>query len=166
LRVEFRLTLKTNSWVAVPIRFNGAVLRADPQYDGPGQVLLEHQASRDGYVVWLRDTADKPRLLTMDLAVPLRKQGAGRRFGFTAPAAAVSDLKLTVPGQKIVAQASDGATPPVVRSSGRISRKYRYRGLAGSFNCRGAIRRPRRWRRRWPWRRPRRFPFGSRVPSD
>jgi hypothetical protein len=133
LRVEFRLTLKTNSWVAVPIRFNGAVLRADPQYDGPGQVLLEHQASRDGYVVWLRDTADKPRLLTMDLAVPLRKQGAGRRFGFTAPAAAVSDLKLTVPGQKIVAQASDGATPPVVRSSGPNQSEIQVSGIGGEF---------------------------------
>ena len=133
LRVEFRLTLKTDSWVAVPLRLSGTVLRAEPQYDGPGQVLLEHQASRDGYVVWLRDAAEKPRLLTLDLAVPLSKQGTGRRLAFTAPAAAVSDLKLTVPGQKIVAQANEGATPPVVRPLGPNQSEIQVSGIGGEF---------------------------------
>jgi hypothetical protein len=133
LRVEFRLTLKTDSWVAVPLRLSGAVLRSEPLYDGPGQVLLEHQADRDGYVAWLRDTAEKPRLLTLDLAVPLRKQGTGRRLAFTAPAAAVSELRLTVPGQKIVAQAGEGATPPIVRPSGSKQSEIQVSGIGGEF---------------------------------
>ncbi|MFM7074431.1 MAG: hypothetical protein ACKO38_21795, partial [Planctomycetota bacterium] len=133
LRVEFRLTLKTDSWVAVPLRLSGAVLRSEPLYDGPGQVLLEHQANRDGYVAWLRDTAEKPRLLTLDLAVPLRKQGAGRRLAFSAPPAAVSELRLTVPGQKIVAQAAEGATPPIVRPSGSKQSEIQVSGIGGEF---------------------------------
>lgn len=133
LQIQVRVTTKAEGWVSIPLRLSGAVLRDQPKYDGAGKVLVEYHRERDGYVVWLQESDAKPHLLSLDTVVPIRKNGGTRRLAFAAPNAAVSDLRLTVPGKRIAATVSEGAGLLGVAPTGADASEIQVAGVGGDF---------------------------------
>ncbi|MFO0870948.1 MAG: hypothetical protein U0935_18625 [Pirellulales bacterium] len=133
LSLQVRVTTKTEGWVSIPLRFAGAVLREQPKYDGSGNILVEYHRERDGYVVWLQEADSKPHTISLDVMVPIRKTGGTRRLAFQAPASAVSELRLSVPGKRISANVSEGAGLIGVRPGEGEWAEIQAAGLSGDF---------------------------------
>lgn len=133
LKVEIRVTTRNSNWVRIPLRFNGAVLRAQPQYDGPGTLLFEYDRDRDGYVAWLQEKDERPHSLKFEILAAVKPAGEGKRLSLIAPTATTSDLRLTVPGKQIAAAASAGASVLGVRAGGKDRQEIEVAGVVGDF---------------------------------
>lgn len=110
IRMQARIVSRREGWVRIPLRFNGAVLRDQPKYDGGGTILAESVRDSDGFVVWILESDGKTHTVTADFLVPVRNLGEGRRVAFTAPMATTSELKLNVPGAGVMATVGNGAS--------------------------------------------------------
>ncbi|MFO0903971.1 MAG: hypothetical protein U0939_13285 [Pirellulales bacterium] len=133
LQVQVRVTAKTEGWTSIPLRFSGAILRNQPQYDGPGKLLVEYHRERDGYVVWLQESDSQPHRITFEAVAPVRRNGASRRLAFSAPSTAVSELRLRVPGTRISATVSEGAGLLSSKAIDAQSSELVVAGIGGDF---------------------------------
>ena len=121
LSVRFQYEVHEEGWVRIPLRLDQAVLRGEVKYEGPGQQFVQFEAGSAGYVCWVRGGDGKVQSLTMNVLAPLVAVGEETRLRLSAPRAATSELKLTVPVEKPVARVTDGAAllPPEPAGGGQ-----------------------------------------------
>ena len=53
LSIQFRILVRDDQWVRVPLRLDQAVLRAAPECQGPGEQFVHFENDGEGYVAWL-----------------------------------------------------------------------------------------------------------------
>jgi hypothetical protein len=114
LEVRFDVVLKTTELVALPLGFKDAILR-DFEESDPA-VQLSYDETRGGYIAWLRSESSGPRVFTLPLTVPLKRDGNKSSLQINVPRALVSELQLDSLNRLIAPAVSDGA---VVRLSDR-----------------------------------------------
>ena len=56
-KATFRILVRDDDWVRVPLRLDQAILRGPVEYKGPGQHLLHYENEGGGYVAWIRGGA-------------------------------------------------------------------------------------------------------------
>ena len=110
LTVQLTVVVRENDWVRVPLRLDQALLLEPPQYKGAGQQFLHFEPGGDGYVSWIRTSAEQPNELTLRMLVPVSQIGEETRLKLCVPRATTSELRLKVPLAGAVAKASEGAT--------------------------------------------------------
>ncbi|MGO8744561.1 MAG: hypothetical protein ACLQNE_01100 [Thermoguttaceae bacterium] len=132
-KVTFRILVRDEDWVRVPLRLDQAILRGPAQYKGPGQHLLHFENEGGGYVAWIRGAAGQEHQLTLDLLVPLSTIGDETTLKLHAPRATESELKLTVPTAGAVGEVSEGATLLTPSTSGETGTLLTALGIAGDF---------------------------------
>ena len=102
-RIQIEI-LRSDRWVQLPLQFGEAQLR-DTQYDGPGSEVGGIHDPKLGYQWWFRGQGQ--HVLTLKMVVPLRKELPVRRLQLSLPTTAISELRLTVPHEKITAKADE-----------------------------------------------------------
>ena len=132
LTIQFRILVREEQWVRIPLRLDQAVLREPPQYQGPGEQFLHFEGDADGYVLWIRGPAGKQQQVTLKMLLPLAVVGDQTSLRLLAPRATTSELKLTVPLGGAAAKVSEGATllPP---TTGKSETEFTVLGLNGDF---------------------------------
>ncbi len=84
LTVKMTIALGDTQWVRVPLRLGAAVLREQPQCEGPADYLVHFEDDREGYVCWLRGDPEKTHILTLKILAPLvarRRRDATEALG-------------------------------------------------------------------------------------
>jgi hypothetical protein len=132
LTVQFRVLVREDHWVRVPLRFDGALLREPAAYQGPGEQFLHFEADGEGYVSWIHGQAGQQHQLTLKLLVPLATMGDETRLKLLLPRATSSELKLQVPLEGAVAKVSEGATLSL-SSAAEGATEFTVLGLSGDF---------------------------------
>ena len=134
LTIQFRVIVRDEQWVRVPLHLDQAVLSEPAQYQGPGEFFLHLEGEGEGYVAWIRGTAaQQPHQLTLKVLAPLAAVGDETRLKLLVPRAATAELKLKVPLADATAKVSEGAplSPPV---SGKNDTEFTVSGVAGDFD--------------------------------
>ena len=85
LTIQFRILVREEQWMRIPLRLDQAVLREPPQYQGPGEQLLHFEGDGDGYVLWIRAPAGKQQQVTLKMLLPLASSATRRVCGCCAP---------------------------------------------------------------------------------
>ena len=134
LRVQWKIHVRHDGWVRIPLRMNQAILREAPHWDGPGRQLLEFDADRDGYVFWVHGADDKPHLLSFDILQPLESAGDEQRLRLTLPKATTSELRLRVSAAQLAARVSEGATLLPLEHPAPDQTEIAALGLGGEFS--------------------------------
>lgn len=133
LSVEFRILVRDEQWVRIPLRLNQAVLREGAKYEGPDrQYLLDFEAEGDGYISRMRGGLGPQHRLTLNVLVPVTKVGDETRLKLSVPRATSSSLKLTVPVAEAAGTVSTGATLSI-SSAGKQATEFTALGLGGDF---------------------------------
>lgn len=142
MTVRFRYTVHEEGWVRIPLRLDQAVLRSEARFKGPAQQFVHFDPGGAGYVCWVRGAQAPAQQLTMDMdiLVPLVTLGEETRLHLSAPRAALSELKLTVPVTGAVGRVSEGATLLPPASAGDGQTLLSVSGLGG--DCELAWRKP------------------------
>ncbi len=98
--------------VSVSLGLNEAVLRSDYIHDGPGEFGFDENHRTQGKTWWVRGKGDHH--VTLDLFVPVKKQGSIRRLQLSLPDAAQSRLTLTTkfPATAVKSAAGEVITNP------------------------------------------------------
>ena len=97
LKIKVTVTTKVTGWVRVPLRFSNVVLRGvDPSNDSTDR-FLEYEEDGDGYIWWIRGTADKRFVLQVTAAKRLRIAGGKYWLSFNVTPAPSQELRLRVP---------------------------------------------------------------------
>lgn len=133
LVVKATIAVHDAGWVGVPLRLNGAQLREQPAYAGPGDHVLDVQPDRNGHVVWIRGQADQTHEVTLHLAVAVEPGGPQSRLQLSVPRAAVSQLQLQVPLARAEAKVSEGSRLEAVRPLAGGKTELKVLGLGGDF---------------------------------
>lgn len=138
LTIDFKIIVRDDDWVRVPLRLDAAILRETAVFKGSGEYCLDVQRDADGkgrsgYICWIRGPSDQPHELTLKMLVPVTSIGEVSRLRLLAPRATASDLTLTVPIANATGRVSDGARlePPSGGSGGKT--QFTVRGLGGDF---------------------------------
>lgn len=119
LKVAVKIRTTTDDWVLVPLQMAEATLREPPVYEGPGvPPLPAPYDSERGYGWWFKgkEGEKEEHVLTLAVAVPIRKQTPVRRVQLSLPPTAVSSLKLRVPHNRISAKVSEEKSRVSVKS--------------------------------------------------
>ncbi|MEE8452616.1 MAG: hypothetical protein V3R99_11900, partial [Thermoguttaceae bacterium] len=137
LTIHFKIIVRDDEWVRVPLRLDAAILRETAEFKGSGEYCLDVDRdadgkSRGGYVCWIRGLGDQPHELTLKMLVPVTSIGQVSRLRLLAPRATASDLTFTVPVANATGRVSDGARlePPSDDSGETV---FTVRGLGGNF---------------------------------
>lgn len=133
LTVQFRVLVREDRWVRVPLRLDGALLREPAAYRGPGEQFLHFESDGEGYVSWIRGQAGQQHELTLKLLVPLVTVGEETRLKLLVPRATSSELKLKVPLSEAVAKVSEGATLSQSSAVAGGATEFTVLGLSGDF---------------------------------
>jgi hypothetical protein len=133
LTAKLTILTRDESWVRVPLKLPQAALREPAQYEGRGRQLLTFEEGGDGHVAWIRGAADQSHVLTLRVIVPLVVAGAQTRLRFSAPRDNYSELRLKVPGEGWLAQASEGATVSPAAKPSEGGSEFTVLGLGGDF---------------------------------
>ena len=110
LSIQFRILVRVAQWTRIPLRLDQAVLREPAQYQGSGEHFLSFEGDGDGYVAWIRGSADQQHQITLKVLVPLTVMGQESRLRLLTPRATTSQLTFKVPYAKAIARVSEGAT--------------------------------------------------------
>jgi hypothetical protein len=132
LTIQFRVLVREDQWTRIPLRLDQAVLRETAQYQGTGEHFLDFEGDGNGYVAWIRGAAGQQHQLTLKMLVPLTVTGQETRLRLLMPRVPASELKLTLPYAKAVAQVSEGATLQTP-SGGNKETELTVDGLNGDF---------------------------------
>jgi hypothetical protein len=132
LTIQFRILVREEQWLRVPLHLDQAVLREQPQYQGPGEQFLHFEGESEGYVLWIRGPAGQAQQVTMKMLLPLGHVGDDTRLKLLVPRSTTSELKLRVPLAAATAKVSEGATLlPPANSGGQT--ELTALGLSGDF---------------------------------
>jgi hypothetical protein len=133
LAIQFLVLVRDDDWVRVPLGLDQGLLRAAPEYRGPGRLFVQCEGEGVGYVCWIRGKADARHEFTLTMLVPLERAGDETRLRLAAPRTAASEMRLTVPLAKAVAAVSEGAV--LVRSAAAKggATEFNAVGLASDF---------------------------------
>jgi len=131
LTVDLTIMTRQKSWVRVPLRMEGALLRQQV-YEGPGELFLHYENGKKGYFCWFRGEAAGEHKLSLKMLVPLKTMGQTTRLKLHAPRSTTSELKLTVPLSNVTGGVSEGAilSPPVGTSN---ATEFTVHGLSPDF---------------------------------
>ncbi len=132
LRVQLQIVVRSDEWTGVPLRLDGAIMKAPAEHPGPGQMFLQAEPAGKGYVAYFHGEAGQQHDVTLNLLVPLTATGRETRLRLQAPRATLSDLSLTVPLPDAIATVSEGADldDPVADDG---STQFNVRGIGGDF---------------------------------
>ncbi len=142
LSIQFRILIRDDQWVRVPLRLDQAILRAPPECQGPGEQFVHFENDGEGYVAWLHGAAGSQHQISLKTLVPLASVGDQTRWKLLFPRATAAELKFTAPLAGAVAKVSDGATllPPTRREG---ETEFSVLGASGEFEltwCPGGAR--------------------------
>src|SRR5208283_1418317 len=114
LSIQFRILVRDDQWVRVPLRLDQAVLLATPECQGPGEQFVHFENDGEGYVAWLHGPAGGQHQIALKTLVPLATIGDQTRWKLLFPRATAAELKFKAPLAGAVAKVSEGATllPP------------------------------------------------------
>jgi len=132
LSVAIRVITDTEAWVGVGLALPEAKWRKPPEYKGGGEVRLEYDAKRSGWVAWLRGKVGAEHEIALEAVAGLTKVGDESRLKLTIPVATVSELSLEVPLDKASGQMA-GAGTLESASSQRGATQFRAVGFSGDF---------------------------------
>jgi hypothetical protein len=132
LQAAATIRAREAGWVRVPLRFDQAVLRQAPTYEGPGEHLLTHD-DQEGYVAWLKGQGEGPHVVKLNLTVPVTSLGAESRIDLVLPRATESSLALNVPLAKVTAQLRAGSEGLASAQSAGQQSEIRVLGAAGEM---------------------------------
>ncbi len=133
LTIQFRILVREEQWLRVPLHLDQAVLREQPQYAGPGEQFLHFEGESEGYVLWIRGPAGQAQQVTMKMLLPLAHMGDDTRLKLLVPRSTTSELKLRVPIAGAAAKVSEGATLLPPANSGSQT-ELTALGLSGDFD--------------------------------
>jgi len=110
LTVHLIIRAHAESWVRIPLGFDGAALK-EAKYQGPGEQFVDFEGPQAGYVCWVRGKpeAEPQHELTLEMLVPVSRIGEKRHLRLHAPRATVSELRLAVPVHNAQAAVSAGS---------------------------------------------------------
>ena len=132
LLIQFRLLVRDDQWVRVPLRLDQAILRATPECQGPGEQFVHFENDGEGYIAWIHGPAGSQQQITLKTLVPLATVGDQTRWRLLFPRATAAELKFKVPLGGAVAKVSEGATllPP---TAGESETEFTVLGASGEF---------------------------------
>ncbi len=133
LTVRFRILVRDDDWVRVPLRLDQGLLRGEVQHKGPGRQFVDFEGGDAGYVCWIRGKSEAPHEITMTMLVPLDVLGDETRLKLCAPRAATSELTMTVPVAGASGTVSEGATLLSSRAAEGGATEFRVARPAGDF---------------------------------
>jgi hypothetical protein len=135
LTIRLNVWTRDEDWTRVPIGIEQVVsLPERVEHQGDGECFLHLDEEGKGYAVWLRGAAQRQHELTLNnVRVPLALVGDEGRLRLSIPRRTSSELKLTVPWGKAVAEVSEGATLDVISSEGRANTEFKARWAGGDF---------------------------------
>ena len=132
LAIQFRILVRDDQWVRVPLRLDQAILRATPECQGPGEQFVHFENEGKGYVAWIHGTAGSQHQISLKTLVPLATVGDQTRWKLLFPRATAAELKFAVPLAGAVAKVSEGATLlPPTRKDGETG--LGVLGVSGEF---------------------------------
>ncbi len=120
LDVEFTLQgqalegVAKGTWFHVPLRCDNAVLRKEPEFEGPGGHFLTFDGGQDGYVCWLQAGDEATHKVTLPLLMPVEQVGDESLVTLLAPAPLASTLCL-----RIAAKSAEGVIRDLAGAAGR-----------------------------------------------
>lgn len=150
LRFEASVRLLSEEPVSVPLGLTGTILEGQPRFEAEGakpeeksekklsaslptrQEYLENDPGRGGLVAHLAGRAGERRKVTLDLFVPLVRNGDETMLALNCPRALAATLRLDVDGVVSEANVSNGALLSEDRSENGKTR-LTAGGLAGEF---------------------------------
>ena len=132
LTIQFRILVREEQWLRVPLHLDQAVLRQQPQYQGAGEQFLHFEGDAEGYVLWIRGPAGQQQQVTLKMLLPLEHVGDETRLKLLAPRATASEWKLKVPVAGAAARVSEGATLLPPAASGNET-EFTVLGPSGDF---------------------------------
>ncbi len=132
LTIQFRILVREEQWLRVPLHLDQAVLRQQPQYQGAGEQFLHFEGDAEGYVLWIRGPAGQQQQVTLKMLLPLEHVGDETRLKLLAPRATASEWKLKVPVAGAAARVSEGATLLPPAASGNQT-EFTVLGPSGDF---------------------------------
>jgi len=115
LTADFQIVVHESGWVGVPLRLLNAVLREGAEFTGPGDHFLHFEPEGEGFVAWIHAEPASTHRVRLKLLAPLTQLGAETSLRLIAPRAAVSQLNLQVPLERVTAKVSEGSTLEAVR---------------------------------------------------
>ena len=77
LTIQFRILVREEQWLRVPLHLDQAVLRQQPQYQGPGEQFLHFEGDSEGYVLWIRGPAGQATASHLEDAAAAGPRGRG-----------------------------------------------------------------------------------------
>lgn len=132
LSIRIDAVVNDQGWVRIPLRLADAVLRSPPQYQGPGEHILDFDAAAGEHVLWLKGQSDRPHKLTFDVVMPLEKRGDQTEMKLGFPRATISELTLTVPDPEAIAKVHEGAVLESTRHTPTAT-EFKVLGMARDF---------------------------------
>ncbi len=140
LKVRLALVLRADHWLKIPLALGEAAIRRPPDEEGARGPLLtiEEQHGKEdapaGYVLWMRGgPQEQKRQVELDLLVPVQTLGSQSRLVLSMPRVTSSELRLTVPGENVVAESSNGAIVQTPQQLGDGTTQLTVRGLRGDL---------------------------------
>jgi len=133
LTIRFKVLVRDEQWVRVPLHLEQAVLREAVTYQGSGEQFLHFEEEGEGYVSWIRGAPGEQHQLTLKVLVPLVTVGEETRLRLFMPRATSSDLKLRVPMPRAEGEVFEAATLLPPAASGKDATEFSVLGLGGDF---------------------------------
>lgn len=107
LEAEIAVVVDRSDWVRVPLRMTQAIARTALEHEGPGEFRC-HFEPQQGWVAWLRAPTGSEHTLRWKIVVPVTTDAARSMLRLALPAAAVANLRVTVPGKENTAELAGG----------------------------------------------------------
>lgn len=126
LSIVLEAAVSDRGWVRAPIRMRQAVLRSKPKYEGPGEQVVEMDATNGEHVLWLRGGGEGTHKITLDVAVPLDRLAGQASLKLDLPRASLSEFTLAVPDPKATATVNEGA---ILDSTTRAAKETTFKVL-------------------------------------
>jgi len=109
---------RSDGFVTLPLALHEAVLR-HYDHEGPGDFEFQANDRTLGSVWWLRGAGE--HIVTMEISVPVKRQGTGRRLQLSLPDAAMSRLNLATMFRGVTAKSVSGEIQ-VINPPDQVSR--------------------------------------------
>jgi len=119
--------------IAVPLALGEAVIAGDPEYRGDDPPVVAFDEKRGGYVAWIKGKPGREYRLTLKTLFPLAVVGDKTTLRLRVPSGTESELSVTVPMARAVAEVSEGVVLETAPTDDKTATRLTVGGLRGDF---------------------------------
>ena len=132
-KVTATIRVREEGWVRVPLLMSSAVMRELPKYEGPGDYVVNYEASAGGYVCWLKGNDARPHVVTLQVSATVRGVGDEKSVGLNLPRATESSLRLLTREAHVEASLTAGEGIVSARPAAEDKSEINVIGAAGDL---------------------------------